>query len=161
MELLHLGCANRYKEGFINTDRATTIQGVSGTTENKVDALLDIGKPWNFADNSIDGIVSMHVLQQVPWRELVFGLHEAHRVLKVGGVFRFGCPMIECEDRNIDYLLGWNNINLFSKDLLTQVFKRIGYSSFRECKFRESDMPILATLDNRRDRGTKYYEAKK
>jgi len=157
--LVHLGCANRYYEGFINTDKATTIQGLSGRSENKIDAILDIGKKWPFEDESVDGITSMHVLQQVSWRELISGLREAHRVLKRGGVFRFGCPSVEIQDKTLDFLLGWNNINLFSKDLLTEVFNRLGFSSFRECRFHDSAMPELVEIDNRKDRGTRYYEA--
>ncbi len=85
-------------------------------------------------------------------------LTEAHRVLKKGGVMRFGVPTVECEDRDLNYLLGWNNINLFNKGLLRQVLDRIGFRTFTECDFGQSMVHELGIVDNRQDRGTKYFE---
>ena len=150
MELLHIGAGNRIYDGFINTDRE--LRG-----DCKI--AMDISKPWPYPNNSIDGIVSMHVLQQLHWRDLVFALREAYRVLKPRGVFRFGCPMVELLEWDLDYLLGWENINLFSIDLLTNVFSRIGFSSFKERGYRRSALPELARTDNRLRKGTKYFEA--
>ena len=156
LKLLHIGCANRYYPGFINSDMRTEWKG----KKNKLDLVMDISKPWPYENDSIDGIVSMHVLQQLYWRELIFGLREAYRVLKTGGVFRFGCPTVDVDGRSIDYILGWNNINLFDSYLLKQVFSyHLGFSRFSETMFHVSALPVLATIDNREDRGTKYYEA--
>lgn len=154
LKLLHLGCANRYYEGFINSDLRRNWKG----KENKIDLQMDISEPWPYEDESIDGIVSMHVLQQLSWRQLLVAISEAKRVLKKGGVMRFGCPMVEIEDRSLEYILGWNNINLFSIDLLRQVFNRFKFKKFRQRGFGKSRLPVLAKVDNRKDRGTLYFE---
>lgn len=159
MILFHLGVGGDYKEGFVNIDRSV----ISPRGKRvKVDLVFELGERWPYnEDNFIDGIVSMHVLQQLQWRELIVCLRESYRVLKPSGVFRFGCPTAEMIDRDLNYLLGWNNINLFSEDLLKNVFARIGFLTFVEMGFGESALPILATVDNRKDRGTKYFEATK
>ena len=155
LTLFNIGCGGDYKEGFVNIDRSV----VSPRGKRiKVDLVFELGEKWPYnEDNFVDGIVSMHVLQQLSWRDLVMCLREAYRVLKIGGIMRFGCPTVEV-GRDLDYLLGWNNINLFSKDLLEKVFSRIGFS-LEEKEFGQSKLPILATLDNRKDRGTIYFEA--
>lgn len=146
MTLLHIGCGNRRYEGFVNVDKAE----------------LDISKTWPYGDETVDGIVSMHVLQQLTWRELVVALRESHRVLKKAGVMRFGCPMVELAKWDLDYLLGWNNINLFSEDLLrTVLVDRIGFSVFHKSTYGQSLQQILARVDNRRDRGTVYFDVVK
>lgn len=159
MTLFHIGCGGDYHKGFVNSDRAdVTPRG----RQVKVDLVMDIGEKWPYDEsNFIDGIVSMHVLEQLSWRRLVTCLREAYRVLKKGGVMRFGCPMVEMKEYDLDYLLGWNNINLFSKELLENVFKRVGFSSFEQKEYGESALPILASVDNRKDRGTHYFEAVK
>jgi len=154
MKLLHVGCANRYYEGFINSDMRSSWK----RKPHKLDIVMNLGDPWPYEDESIDGIVGMHVFQQLTWRELLVAFREAYRVLKKGGVLRMGCPMVEIEDRSLDYLLGWNNINLFSNDLLKKVLTRIGFSKIRERGYRKSYLPELAKIDNRPNRGTKYYD---
>lgn len=155
LKLLHIGAGGRYYDGFINSDMRESWKG----KKHRQDLVMDISKPWPYEDKSIDGIVSMHALQQLAWRDLIVALKESYRVLKIGGVMRFGCPMIEIGNRDLDYLLGWNNINLFSFDLLKRVLvDRIGYSSIRERGYRRSTLPELAKIDNRRDRGTMYIE---
>jgi SAM-dependent methyltransferase len=157
--LLHIGCADRYFEGFINSDKYTVSPKGSSY---RLDKVMDIARPWPYDNESVDGIVSMHVLQQLTWRELVIAFREAYRVLKKGGVMRFGCPMIEIVDKDLDYILGWRNINLFSFDLLKRVLvDRIGFSHFRERGYQRSRMPELAQVDNRPDRGTLYFEVVK
>lgn len=155
--LLHVGCANRYYDGFVNCDWTTNING----NENKVDVVFDLGKPWPFADESVDGIVGMHVFQQLHWRELVLCFREAFRVLKKGGVLRIGSPMLENEDKSLDFLLGWNNVNIFTIDLLHRVLLRVGFKNCVQRGFRKSRQPKFARVDNRHDRGTIYVEAVK
>jgi SAM-dependent methyltransferase len=155
LKLLHIGAGGDSKKGFINSDKTLVWKG----KKRQLDDVFELGGLWPYESDSIDGIVSMHVLQQLSWRELAFfALPEALRVLKKGGVMRFGCPMVEIEDKNLEWLLGWNNINLFHEDLLRRVFERVGFSSFTECEYGKSVLPILAKLDNRKDRGTRYYE---
>jgi ubiquinone/menaquinone biosynthesis C-methylase UbiE len=121
---------------------------------------MSLGEPWPYENESIDGIVGMHVFQQLSWRELLVAFREAYRVLKKGGVLRMGCPMVEISDKSLDFLLGWNNINLFSFDLLNRVLiERIGFTSFKNCHYQETVMPEFVQIDNRPNRGTHYLEA--
>jgi len=155
--ILHVGCANRYYEGFINSDKVEVWKG----KKRKLDLVMDLGKPWPYKDESVDGIVGMHVFQQLTWRELLVAFSEAKRVLKKGGVLRIGCPMIEI-DKPLEYLLGWRNINLFSLDLLkTVLVDRIGFRRFRERGYKRSWLPILTIADNRQHRGTLYMDVVK
>ena len=113
LKYLHVGCATRYSKGFINSDLLTGWKGKM----YKLDEQMDMSKPWNHEDGSVAGIVGMAVFQQLLWRDLVFAFGEAHRVLKKGGVIRMGVPFLE-NGKPIGYLLGWNNTNLLSYELL-------------------------------------------
>ena len=157
--LLHVGCGGRYYEGFINTDKSD----VNHRGEKiKVDLIHDLGKPWPFKDESVDGIVGMHVFIQLTWRELLVAFKEAYRVLKPGGVLRMGQPMAELTDHPLERLLGWNNINLFSLDLLKLVLvSHIGFKTFRRRGMHRSWLHPLDITDNRSERGTMYMEAVK
>jgi len=154
--LLHVGCANLYYEGFINSDFRTEWKG----KPFKLDEVMDLGKPWPYKDKSVDGIVGMHVFQQLTWRELVVAFREAYRVLRNGGILRMGVPMVEIMEKDLDYLLGWNNINLFSYDLLKRVLvDRIGFRLFLQRDYQNSTILEFARVDNRPGRGTLYFEA--
>ena|SRR3990167_1348427 len=155
--LFHLGCGGDYKKGFVNVDR-TTISPRG--REQKVDLVFELGEKFPFMDdNFVDGIVAMHVFQQLQWRGLVCCFRECYRILKPGGVLRFGSPTVDLEEYDLDYLLGWNNINLFSVDIVVRVLYRIKFSSVFIREFGQSAFPVLATVDNRKDRGTTYFEA--
>lgn len=142
-KLLHIGCGGFRPEGFINSDIED----------------MDIAKPWPYKDGEADGIVSMHVLECLAWRDLIPALMEAYRVLKTGGVFRAGVPLIESK-RPLSWLLGWSNINLFSFDLMKRVLMEIGFKKVTDCAFKKtySDIPMIAELDNRPEE-TFYIEA--
>ena len=157
LKLLHIGCGGDYREGFINTDKEThSRQG----REYKLDAVMELSKTWEFEDNSIDGITSMGVLQQLHWRELVIAFRESFRVLKPGGVMRMGVTALEM-GKPIDYILGWNNVNVFSFDLLESVLRdHIGYSEVMRCDFQETSIPEFADIDNKPEQLI-YIEAKK
>jgi predicted SAM-dependent methyltransferase len=155
MVLLHVGAGGRYYEGFINSDRRNSWDG----KRFKIDEVMLLEEPWPYADKSVDGIVGMHVFQQLAWRDLVKAFKEAHRVLKKGGVLRMGLPMVELQEKSLEWLLGWNNINLLSFDLLKMVLvDRIGFKHIRRRGYRRSRMKEFIKVDNRHDRGTWYIE---
>jgi predicted SAM-dependent methyltransferase len=154
--LLHIGCANRYIKGFINSDLRKEWKG----KPFKLDQVMDITIPWPYLDESVDGIISMHLFQQLTWRELVTALRESYRVLVKGGVMRIGVPTIE-NGKPLNYLLGWKNINLFSYELLDKVLiEHIGFISIRQCKYQESKIPDFVLVDNRQSQ-TMYIEVTK
>lgn len=156
MKLLHVGCANRYYEGFENSDKMTEWKG----KKYKLDYVMPLGEPWPHKDESVDGIIGMHVFQQLSWRELVVAFREAFRVLKKGGVLRMGVPTSDMTEYDLDYLLGWNNINLLDYWILKDVLvDHIGFRNIDAMNFQESKMPELGKLDNRNNRGTSYIEA--
>lgn len=142
-KFLHIGCGKRRHRGFVNTDKDE----------------MDISKSWPYENESVDGIVSMQVFQQLAWRDLVVAFRESYRVLKTGGVMRFGTVLVE-SNKPLDYILGWNNINLFSFDLLKRVLKgRIGYSDVKICEYQETTVPKFKQVDNRSiDKGTFFIE---
>lgn len=153
---LHVGSGGLYYEGFINSDMRSEWRG----KKHKLDAIMPLSEPWPYEDNSVDGIVGMHVFQQLTWRELVVAFREAYRVLKPGGVFRIGCPMVEVE-RSFERLLGWNNVNLFSYDLLERVLvTRIGFSGLKHHDYQNSSIKEFIQVDNKPEQ-TWYLEATK
>jgi ubiquinone/menaquinone biosynthesis C-methylase UbiE len=146
--ILHLGAGGYIYEGYINVDRKPRNGSIK----------MELSEPWPFENNSIDGIVSMHVIQQLSWRQLLVAFREAYRVLKKGGVMRMGVTDIALEDKSLEYLLGWNNINLFCEDLLKKVLiDRMGWTSFRKHWYKRGAMPELYRIDNKRGK-TVYYE---
>ncbi len=140
--LLHIGAGNCRFDGLINTD---------------VDE-MDIRKTWLYGAESVGGIVSMQVLQCLTWKELMFTFREMYRVLKKGGVMRMGVSLVET-NYPLDRVLYGANINLFSYDLLKNILiDRIGFSSIKLCKFRETAVPEFVPVDNRHNRGSSYIE---
>jgi predicted SAM-dependent methyltransferase len=68
---LHLGCGNDYREGFINCDYSAEV---------KPDKVIDLEKPLDFEDNSVDFVLANHVFEHIThFSEL---MHELHRVCK-------------------------------------------------------------------------------
>ena len=127
---LNLGCGPFTIEGFTNIDIKQDAPGVE---------VMDLTElPWKWDGESVDVIVSYHFLQELPWRQLVPLLREAYRVLKPEGVMRIGVPHID-SGYDLDFLLGWGNINLFSKELLTKVYKQIGFSEVVQCEFNTTE----------------------
>lgn len=132
---LHVGCGPFQIPGFTNTDKE-----------------MNIAEPWPYGDQSVDGIASSHVLQELPWRELVKAFAEMKRVLKPDGVLRFGVPHVG-NGYPLEFLLGFGNVNLFSSDLLRDVLFRIGFAvvSFPPFWATESRHPRIVEADNRED----------
>jgi SAM-dependent methyltransferase len=133
-KILHIGCGPNKINGFINTDREE----------------LDILEPFPYKNNELDAIVSSHVLQELTWRQLKVTASEMLRVLKPDGVMRMCSPAIE-NGKELEWLLGWGNINLFSIDLLEKFFLKIGFYYVVECPIgiTSSIHPEVVAVDNR------------
>lgn len=109
---LHLCCGDIYLHGYTNIDICGTIilnMNIVGTTledyyKNKtidttqedivVDRRMDITKPWDFKDDSIDEIVMISAIEHFTTTEIVHIVQEAKRVLKLKGRFKFDYPDI-------------------------------------------------------------------
>ena len=80
MKRLNLGCGDKILPDCINVDVAPSRRGL------KPDVLCDLHKLTPFEDDSIDQILSVHVVEHF-WRwEVVGVLREWVRVLKPGGM---------------------------------------------------------------------------
>src|SRR5919106_4217183 len=83
---LNWGCGEWAQPGWLNSD----IKGGPG-----VDIVADVRSGLPLENDSIDYIVSIHALPEVPYQELVPVLGELRRVLKPGGVLRLALPDLE------------------------------------------------------------------
>lgn len=68
---LNLGCGNRPLKGYINCDISPEVN------PNKI---VDLEKPLDFEDNSVDEIIANHVLEHI--QNFISLMHEFHRVCK-------------------------------------------------------------------------------
>jgi predicted SAM-dependent methyltransferase len=80
---LNWGCGGWTPAGWINSD----IKQGRG-----IDICGDIRQGLLLEDDSIDYIVSIHALPEMPYDDLVPALQELRRVLKPGGVLRLALP---------------------------------------------------------------------
>ena len=86
MKKLNLGCGDKILPGYINVDVAES------RLEKKPDVLCDLHKLTPFENDSVDEILSVHVVEHF-WRwEVVDILKEWTRVLKPGGAMILECP---------------------------------------------------------------------
>ncbi len=85
--LLHLGCADRYLDGWCNIDYARP--------GRRLDLRWDLRRGLPFPDGSVDAIFSEHVLEHIPYPQVLGLLRECYRALRPGGVCRIGVPDFE------------------------------------------------------------------
>lgn len=88
---LNLGCGVNTSSEFINIDAFPF---------HKTHMVLDIQSLSIFPSNSVDMIYASHIIEHIPRNNLKKTLMEWHRVLKTGGVLRFGVPDL---DKLIDF----------------------------------------------------------
>lgn len=75
---LHLGCGSRIFEGYINVD--------GEYMRDHPDVIIhDITQPFDLADDCVDEILTVHVLEHITRSRVAGMLSEWHRVLKPGG----------------------------------------------------------------------------
>ena len=56
---------------------------------------VDITKPLDFADNSVDVVFTEHVIEHVTLPEAIGFMRESLRILKPGGIFRCVAPFVD------------------------------------------------------------------
>jgi predicted SAM-dependent methyltransferase len=174
---LHWGCGDNVVPGWINADRRER-PGVAISGDIRDGLPLESG--------SIDYIVSIHALQDLPYFDVVPALEELRRVLVPGGVLRLGLPdmdrAIAAYLRNdADYFyvpdsdsattagkmiiqLTWYGDSriMFTYDFAREVLTKAGFRAVTRCAYRETVSPFLEiiALDNR-ERETLFIEAAK
>jgi len=90
---LNLGCGDKILPGYVNVDVAESRAG------ERPDVLCDLHRLTPFEDDSVDEILSVHVVEHF-WRwEVADVLKEWIRVLKPGGLMILECPNLKsaCE----------------------------------------------------------------
>ncbi|MGQ9369810.1 methyltransferase domain-containing protein [Azospirillum sp. ST 5-10] len=90
---LNLGCGDKLLPGYVNVDIADNRAGV------RPDVVCDLHRLGDFADDSVDEILAVHVVEHF-WRwEVEDILREWVRVLKPGGRMVLECPNLRsaCE----------------------------------------------------------------
>lgn len=86
MTKLNLGCGDKILPGYTNVDVVETRRGF------RPDVICDLHRLTPFEDNSVDEILSVHVIEHF-WRwEVLDILREWKRVLKPGGLMILECP---------------------------------------------------------------------
>ncbi len=86
VQRMHWGCGPKGKAGWINVD---ILKG------DGIDITCDILDGLPLANDSLDYIVGIHVLNEIAYPNVPLALKELHRVLKVGGVLRLSLPDLE------------------------------------------------------------------
>lgn len=106
---LNLGCGPASSSEFINIDASPSA---------KTHILTDIQNLPMFKSNSVDLIYASHVIEHIPRGNLHNTLAEWFRVLKPGGILRFGVPHF---DRLIEaYHASGNDVEVIVSQLLGQ-----------------------------------------
>jgi len=172
---LNWGCGTHPEPGWINSD----IKDGPG-----IDLSGDILDGLPLADESIEYVVSIHALPELPLSAQVPALEELRRVLVDGGVLRLALPdldrgirayqagdasyfLVSDDDARslgakfVTHML-WHGYTrtLFTADLVEELLARAGFARVRHCGFREtaSGIPDIVSLDNR-ERESMFVEA--
>lgn len=164
---LQWGCGPKAATGWVNSDRITG-PGI----ELSCDIRAGLPVPADYFDYA----VSMHALQEIPYRELVLVLGELRRVLRPGGILRLGLPDLDraidayvrrdagyfqVPDDEVKSLAGklsvqmtWYGISrsLLTFDFVAELCGNASFTEVRRCEFRETGGPYpeIVSLDNRR-----------
>lgn len=80
---VHLGCGDKYLDGFVHIDMAAY---------DHIDYQRDVRDLSCFEDNSVSLIYACHVLEYFDLQEAVDVLKEWQRALKPGGILRLAVP---------------------------------------------------------------------
>lgn len=162
---LNWGC--EYGEpGWINSDQKHG-QGIDLSCDIRTGLPLDTA--------SMDYVVSIHALPEVPYPDLVPVLSELRRVLKPGGLLRLGLPDLDkgiaaylrrdasyflIPDENVKSIGGkfiaqllWYGYSrtLFTYDFISEVLAKAGFTNVSQCRYQETHgvYPDIVELDNR------------
>jgi predicted SAM-dependent methyltransferase len=165
---LNWGCGTNPVKGWINSDQKVG---------PGIDLSCDIRNGLPLGNNSIDYIVSIHALEELPYPDLLPVLRKLRRVLKPNGTLRLSLPDL---DKGIQaYLRGdreyflipddevrsiggklivqliWYGYSrtLFTYDFIEELLHKAGFQSVSQCRHKEtrSSYADIIELDNRED----------
>ena len=177
LKRLNWGCGPCITPGWINSDR---------NPGEGIDLNCDIREGLPLESNTLDYIVSIHALQDLPYSDLLPALRELHRVLKPGGVLRLGLPDLDkalqaylrkdagyfyIPDRDaqsigaklITQIIWYGSVRTpFTYDFIEELLLQVGFSCVVRCAYRQSKSQYteIITLDNR-ERESMFIEATK
>jgi predicted SAM-dependent methyltransferase len=172
---LNWGCGSEPVPGWLNSDiKAGPGAGIACDLQD--------GRP--FDDASIDYVVGIHSLPELPHPDIEPALRELYRVLEVGGVLRLSLPDLDRAiraylDREVGYFLvpdddvrslggklvvqmSWygHSRSLYTFDFIEELLYRAGFRRVARCAFRDtaSAHPEIVELDDR-ERESLFVEA--
>ena len=174
---LNWGCGEWTEHGWINSD---VKPGPA------IDVVADIRVGLPLEPDSLDYIVAIHSLPEIPFTEIVPTLTELRRVLKPGGVLRLALPDLDkgiaaYQRRDTDYFkvpdddarsvgakfvtqMVWYGYSrsLFTYEFIEEQLQKAGFASVANCAFKQtaSPYPEIVELDNR-ERESLFVEAVK
>lgn len=163
---MNWGCGDNRVEGWINSDRKEG-PGIQHTA----DVMVGLG----LASDSIDYVVSVHALQEVPPEDLVTVLKELCRVIRPGGVLRLVLPdaikgfeayrrgdysyfAVPDEDAKsiggkLALQLTWYGYSrsIFTPDFIDELLRKAGFAEVTHCGhgITRSRFAGITELDNR------------
>jgi predicted SAM-dependent methyltransferase len=163
---LNWGCGTEPEAGWINSD-------IKRAPE--IDISADILEGLPLADESIDYVVSIHALPELPYPSLVPALMELRRVIKKGGLLRLALPdldraiaayrsgdrgyfLIPDEDARtlggkLAVQMTWYGYSrsLFTVDFVEELMTKAGFTNVHHRAFKETGGPFpgIVELDNR------------
>ncbi len=135
---INLGCGVNTSSEYINVD---------AVPHAKTHYVTDISELSMFSSGLADMIYASHVIEHLPRKDLVKVLQEWRRVLKPGGILRFGVPdfdnllrIYERSGRNIDSIVNQlmgqegpydDHHTIWNLAYAEEVFKEAGFSHLR------------------------------
>ena len=172
---LNWGCGSEPEPGWINSD----IKDGPG-----IDITCDIREGLPVESDSIDYILSIHALPELPYPDLEPALVELRRVLRPGGVLRLSLPDLDqavraylegdagyflVPDDDVRSLGGklivqltWYGYSrsMYTFDFIEELLYRAGFHRVERCAYREtaSEHGGIVELDNR-ERESLFVEA--
>ena len=174
---LNWGCGPKPQAGWLNADQRPA---------PGVDLCGGIRDGLPLPDESLEYIVSIHALQELPYLDVVPALQDLRRILQPGGVLRLSLPDLDRgiaayqrndpayfyvpdeETRTISGKLivqmTWYGASrtLFTFQFADELLRRAGFAAVRRCAFRGTGrrFPAIVARDDR-ERESLFVEAEK
>jgi predicted SAM-dependent methyltransferase len=165
---LNWGCGGHPEPGWINSDILE---------HPDIQVVCDIRDGLPLENDSIDYIVSIHALPELPYPDLVPALRELRRVLKPGGALRLALPDLDraiaayrngerdyflIPDDEVRSIAGklivqiiWygHSRTLFTRDFIEELLLKAGFSEVTHCAHQQTatQHAEIIWLDNRED----------